>query len=158
MKLVTPSLFSTLLEKAAASPRRRSNFNLHEQSQDPIQRLFIAAKSDSYFRAHRHPDKWEFSIVVRGAFDVLTFDEVGVVTQRIRVGPDAEVYGFELPPNTFHAWVPVADDSVFFEVKQGPYDVVTAAQFAPWAPAESATEVPAFVQKLALAKIGESVA
>jgi cupin fold WbuC family metalloprotein len=155
MKLVTPSLFAQLIEQATASPRRRSNYNLHEQAQDPVQRLFIAAKRDSYFRAHRHPDKWELSIVVRGAFDVLTFDELGAVTQRLRVGPEAEVSAFELPPNTFHAWLPLADDSIFFEVKQGPYDAATAAQFAPWAPAEGAPEVADFVHKLQCAQIGD---
>ncbi len=158
MKLVTPSLFAQLIEQAAASPRRRSNYNLHEQAQDPVQRLFIAAKRDSYFRAHRHPDKWEFSIVVRGAFDVLTFDEHGAVMQRLRVGPEAEVSAFELPPNTFHAWLPLADDSIFFEVKQGPYDAATAAQFAPWAPAEGTPEVVDFVRRLRSVKVGETMA
>jgi cupin fold WbuC family metalloprotein len=158
MKLVTPSVFSQLIDQASASPRRRSNFNLHEQARDPVQRLFVAAKHDSYFRAHRHPDKWEFSIVVRGAFTVLTFDEHGVVRQRIQVGPNTDVSAFELPPNTFHAWLPLEDDSVFFEVKQGPYDAATAAQFASWAPAEGAPEVAEFVRKLSAAQVGDSCA
>lgn len=158
MKLVTRDLFAQMLEQATASPRRRSNYNLHEQAEAPIQRLFIAAKKDSYFRAHRHPAKWEFSIVVRGAFDVLTFDELGVVTQRIRVGPSAEICAFELPPNTYHAWLPIEDDSLFFEVKEGPYDVTTAAQFAPWAPAEGAREVEEFVRKLSRAEVGDTLA
>lgn len=158
MKLVTPALFASLIEKAGVSPRRRSNFNLHEQAEDPVQRLFIAAMRDSYFRVHRHPGKWEFSIVVRGAFDVLTFDEQGVVTQRVRVGPAADVYAFELPPNTFHTWLPLEDDSVFFEVKQGPYDAATAAQFAPWSAAESSADVLDFVHKLTRAKVGDCVA
>ena len=158
MKLVTPALFASLIEQADTSPRRRGNFNLHERAEDSVQRLFIAAMRDSYFRAHRHPDKWEFSIVVRGVFDVLTFDERGVVTQRLRVGPTADIYAFELPPNIFHSWLPLEDDSVFFEVKQGPYDAATAAQFAPWAPAEGAAEVVDFVHKLIRAQIGDCVA
>lgn len=158
MKLVTRDLFAQMLEQAGASPRRRSNYNLHEQASAPVQRLFIAAKKDSYFRAHRHPAKWEFSIVVRGAFDVLTFDGQGVLTQRIRVGPNADVCAFELPPNIYHAWLPLEDDSLFFEVKEGPYDAATAAQFAPWAPAEGAREVDEFVRKLTHAKVGDTLA
>lgn len=158
MKLVTPALFAQLIERAEASPRRRSNFNLHEQADDAVQRLFIAAKRDSYFRVHRHPDKWEFSIVVRGLFEVLTFDEQGLLTQRMRVGPNADVCAFELPPNTYHTWIPLEDDAIFFEVKQGPYDAATAAQFAPWAPAEGAPEVLDFARKLATAKIGDLLA
>jgi cupin fold WbuC family metalloprotein len=158
MKLVTPALFAQLIERAEASPRRRSNFNLHEQADDPVQRLFIAAKRDSYFRVHRHPDKWEFSIVVRGLFEVLTFDEQGLLTQRMRVGPNADVCAFELPSNTYHTWIPLEDDAIFFEVKQGPYDAATAAQFAPWAPAEGAPEVLDFVRKLTTAQIGDRLA
>ena len=158
MKLVTRDVFAQMLEQATASPRRRSNYNLHEEAAAPIQRLFIAAKKDSYFRVHRHPGKWEFSIVVRGLFDVLTFDDQGLLTQRIRVGPNADVYAFELPPNTYHTWLPLEDDALFFEVKEGPYDATTAAQFAPWAPAEGAREVEEFVRKLTLAEVGDTLA
>jgi cupin fold WbuC family metalloprotein len=157
MKLITTDTIDELIERAAASPRRRSNFNLHAVPEDPIQRLFVAAKRDSYFRAHRHLTKWEFSLVLRGEFEVFTFDEAGVITQRIRTGPNAEVTAFELPPNIFHAWVPLADDSVFFEVKQGPYDPQTAAQFAPWAPAEGDADVLAFVEKLLAARVGDCI-
>ena len=156
MKLITENEFAELIAKADASPRRRSNRNLHEVSEDPIQRLFVAAKRDSYFRAHRHPGKWEFAIVVRGEFEVFTFDENGVITQRIHVGPNAPVKAFELPPNIFHTWVPLTDDGIFFEVKAGPYDPQTAAQFAPWAPAEGDASASFFVEKLLAAQVGDS--
>lgn len=157
MKLITENEFAELTAKADASPRRRSNYNLHEVPEDPIQRLFVAAKRDTYFRAHRHPGKWEVSVIVRGEFEVFTFDENGVITRRIRVGPNAPVKAFELPPNIFHAWVPLTDDGIFFEVKQGPYDPQTAAQFAPWAPAEGDVGARAFVEKLSAAQVGDSV-
>lgn len=157
MKLITESELAELMAKAEASPRRRSNRNLHEIPEDAIQRLFVAAKRDSYFRAHRHPDKWEFSIVVRGEFEVFTFDENGVITQRFRAGPDAGVKGFELLPNIFHTYVPLTDDGIFFEVKAGPYDPQTAAQFAPWAPAEGDASATVFVEGLLAAKVGERV-
>ncbi len=157
MKLITENEFAELITKADASPRRRSNLNLHPVPEDPIQRLFVAAKRDSYFRAHRHPTKWEFSIVVRGEFEVFTFDENGAITQRIRTGPDAPIKAFELPPNIFHTWVPLTDDGIFFEVKQGPYDPQTAAEFAPWALAEGDANAPTFVEKLLAAKVGECV-
>ena len=157
MKLITEDEFAELIAKADASPRRRSNRNLHEMPEDAIQRLFVAAKRDSYFRVHRHPDKWEFSLIVRGEFLLFTFDENGVITQRLHTGPNAPVKAFELPPNTFHSWVPLSDDGIFFEVKAGPYDAQTAAQFAPWAPAEGDSHAMAFVEKLLRSKIGEAV-
>ncbi len=90
---------------------------------------------------------------MQGLLDVLTFDDAGVIKQRIRVGPEGDVVAFELPPNTFHTWLPLADNSVFFEIKQGPYDPQTAAEFAAWAPAEGADDAAAFAARLMLAKI-----
>lgn len=157
MKLISENEFAELMAKADASPRRRSNRNLHEIPEDPIQRLFVAAKRDSYFRAHRHPDKWEFSVVVRGEFEVFTFDETGVITQRIHAGPNTHVKAYELPPNIFHTYVPLTDDGIFFEVKAGPYDPQTAAQFAPWAPEEGNASAATFVERLRALKVGERV-
>ncbi|HET8710755.1 MAG TPA: WbuC family cupin fold metalloprotein [Spongiibacteraceae bacterium] len=157
MKLVTDVEFNDLLARADASPRRRSNSNLHEVPEDPIQRLFVAAKRDSYFRAHRHPNKWEFSLIVRGEFDVFTFDENGVVTQRVRTGPNVAVKAFELPPNVFHTWVPRSDDGIFFEVKAGPYDPKAAAEFARWAPEEGDPAAATFVERLLTLQVGACV-
>ncbi|HSB97837.1 MAG TPA: WbuC family cupin fold metalloprotein [Spongiibacteraceae bacterium] len=157
MKLVTPQLIADMLSRATASPRLRSHHNLHEVAEDPVQRLWVAVKRDSYFRVHKHPQKWEFSVVVSGLLDVLVFDDSGVVTERIRVGPGSDVLAFELPPNTFHTWLPLAEESVFFEVKQGPYDPQSAAEFAAWAPAEGTAEAPAFAARLQLAKVGDRI-
>ena len=157
MKVITEGTFADLVARADASPRRRSNFNLHETPEDPIQRLFVAARRDSYFRPHRHPDKWEFSIVLRGEFEVFTFDANGTITQRFRAGPDAPTKAFELPENVFHTYVPLTDEGIFLEVKAGPYDPHTASQFAAWAPEEGAEAAPVFAQKLLTTAIGARV-
>ena len=155
MKVITSALIDELIARAAASDRRRANHNVHESPSDPIQRMFVAAMRDSYFRPHRHAAKWEFAVVIRGRFDVLLFDDTGCVTRRISVGPGAEVVGFEIPPDTWHSWIPLADGSVFVEVKQGPYDSRTAADFAVWAPAEGAADVGRYVERLRSARVGD---
>lgn len=157
MKLVTSGLMDELVKRAGESPRLRTNHNVHEDLSDPVQRLFVASRADSYFRPHRHPEKWEFALVIKGRFDVLTFDDAGRVTERISVGPDADVIGFELPENTWHGWVPMEDGSVFFEVKQGPYDARTIAEFAPWSPEEGSEQAGAFASRIRSLKIGETV-
>ena len=89
--------------------------------------------------------------------DVLLFDDHGVVTERITVGPNANVHGFEIPANTWHTWLPRRDESVFFEVKEGPYDPQGAAEFASWSPEEGSAQVSEFVNRLRKAVIGTSV-
>ncbi|HKK06921.1 MAG TPA: WbuC family cupin fold metalloprotein [Gammaproteobacteria bacterium] len=154
MKLITADLIDDLVAKAGQSPRRRTNYNVHTSGDAPVQRYFIAAKQDSYFRPHRHPTKWEFALVIRGGFDVLVFDDEGRVTERQAVGPQAGVVAFEIPANTWHTWLPTAEDSAFVEIKEGPYDPASAAEFAAWAPEEGAAEVADFVQRLRTASVG----
>jgi cupin fold WbuC family metalloprotein len=158
MKLIAAQLIDALIAKAGASERRRANHNVHESPGDSVQRLFVAAKRDSYFRPHRHPVKWEFAVVLRGLFDIILLDDNGLVTKRLAVGPGADAFGFELPANAWHTWVPMEEDSVFMEVKQGPYDAQTAAEFAAWSPAEGTPQVGRFVEKLRKAKAGDRVA
>ena len=157
MKLITATMLDDLVAQAGANQRLRLNYNIHEQPSDPIQRLFIAARLNSYFRPHRHPGKKEFAIVLRGLFEVITFDDTGRVTQRVSLGPDAGTAGLEIPADVWHTWVPLHDQSVFFEVKPGPYDPATAVQFAAWSPAEGAAEVPDFYAKLLAVHVGEKM-
>lgn len=157
MKLISSVILDDLILQAAASPRLRSNLNVHEQSSDPIQRLFIASCLNSYFRPHRHPGKKEFAVVLRGMFDVITFDDTGSVSQRVSIGPDADIQGLEITEDVWHTWVPMIDKSLFFEVKQGPYDPATVVQFAQWSPAEGSSEVASFYQKLKCVRVGEKI-
>jgi len=158
MKLVTIKMMDELIDKAGAANRLRMNLNIHEQLSDPVQRLFIAAGPSSYFRPHRHPGKSEFAIVIRGWFDVLIFDDAGVVTERVSIGSNRSAFGLEIPPDAWHTWIPRDDTSIFFEVKQGPYDPATSMQFAAWAPEEGSAPVAEFQARLLQLAVGESAA
>jgi cupin fold WbuC family metalloprotein len=153
-----PALES-LVEEAGRSPRRRAHLNVHGSLDDPVQRLFVAVRLGSYFRPHRHRDKWEFAWVVRGSFALLVFDGTGRVTDRIVASASgAGDAGFELAPGLWHTYLALEDGSAFLEVKQGPYVPGSAYEFAPWAPAEGAPEVPGFLAALESARPGSVVA
>ncbi len=154
MKKFTTDLLNRMIVEAGRNPRGRTNHNIHETPDDPIQRYFIAARKDSYFRPHRHPVAAEFAIVVQGLFDVLMFDDVGRVTDRVSVGPTAETLGFELPPGIWHSWVAMSDAAVFAEIKPGPYDPHTAAEFAAWSPAEGTPAAAEFLNRMRQADVG----
>jgi len=158
MKLIRNDEIDALLTRAATQPRRRAHRNVHESPADPVQRFVVAAKRDSYFRPHRHPGKWEFAIVIRGRFDVVEFDDVGKVLDRRSVGPGAEAAAFEIARGIWHSWIPVEEDSVFVEIKEGPYDAATASEFAAWSPADGSPEAPAFADRLRRSVIGGKIA
>lgn len=157
MKLVTSRMLDDLIARAGETTRLRTNYNIHESLSDPVQRLFVAAGRHSYFRPHRHVGKSEFAIVLRGLFDVILFDDDGVVTERTAIGPDTGILGLEIPADQCHTWIPMAEQSLFFEVKQGPYDPSTSLVFAPWSPEEGSDQVKEFQAKLLGAGIGKRV-
>jgi len=157
MKLFDEHLLDDLVAQAKASPRLRANHNVHENLEDPVQRLFIAIEPGSYVRPHRHPEaeKWEFFMVVRGRLAALLFDGWGKLLRREELLPGGPVYGFEIPPNTWHCVVALESGSAFFEVKQGPYSPLDDKDFAAWSPREGAPGCAEFVSWLAMAQVGD---
>lgn len=97
-------------------------------------------------------------MALRGSFDLLTFDAAGQVIARTPFGVDLPAFAYEAELLTWHTLVARVDGSVFLEVKQGPHDPATAAEFAPWAPPEGDAAVPAMQAWLRTAQIGERFA
>jgi len=156
MKLLSRTLLDELAAKAAASPRARAHYNIHATPADPVQRFVVVASGDSYFRPHRHATRSELAVIVRGRLDVLTFDGHGRVTARYAVGEGTDALAYETPQGTWHTVVPGAAGGAFLEVKEGPYDPATSAEFAAWAPAEGHASVPKFLEWLRSAQPGDT--
>jgi cupin fold WbuC family metalloprotein len=155
MKLLSQALLDDLAAKATASPRKRAHLNLHEAPSDLLQRFFVAADRDTYIRPHRHRTKSELTLVVRGRFDILTFDDSGTVVARWKVGEGTDALGYEAALMTWHTLVSRVDGAVFLEVKEGPYDPAVAAEFAPWAPAEGDSRAAACREWMRSAQPGD---
>lgn len=148
VRVFSASLLDELAARAAAGPRRRAHLNVHADAADVVQRFFVAVDRESYIRPHRHLTKSELAIVVRGAFEVITFDEAGGITGRQSVGAGTPLIGFEMPRATWHTLIACEDGSVFLEIKEGPYDPATASEFAPWSPPEGDPASQAFLRGL----------
>ncbi len=155
MRHITESDLDELVEAARQSARRRLNLNLHPTLDDPVNRLAIALEPDSYIRPHRH-DRPETVVLLRGAFEVLAFGDDGVLLSRRRVGGGGgdAVRIVEYPRGTWHSLLALASPTVFFEVKQGPYEPVAPSDAAAWAPAEGAAEVADWLRFFRVAKPG----
>jgi cupin fold WbuC family metalloprotein len=157
VKLLSEELLDQLTAQAAASPRRRAHHILHAGPADMVQRFIVLALADSYFRPHRHNARTELALIVRGQMDVITFDDAGRVTARHAIGAGAGSFAYETPARTWHTVVPGDGGGAFFEVKEGPYDPATAAEFAPWAPAEGDPRAVTFLSWARSAQIGDTV-
>jgi cupin fold WbuC family metalloprotein len=150
---ITERLAAEVAERAAASARRRMNFNFHEGPTDNPHRFLNVLLRGTYIRPHRHldPPKTEAFIALDGEADVLIFDDAGNVVERHRLGrsgPDGILWGVDLPVGVWHTVVARSERVVCYEVKPGPWEPSTDKAFAPWAPSEGDPAVEAYLATL----------
>ncbi|HVY05057.1 MAG TPA: WbuC family cupin fold metalloprotein [Burkholderiales bacterium] len=138
VELIDAQLIESVSAQAAASPRRRKNFNFHERESAPANRLLNAMEPDSYVQPHRHvdPEKDETLFVLRGAMGLVIFDDSGKILRQAVLRAGGDNLGVNLPHGTWHTFVSLEPGSVIFEAKAGPYHPLGPAEKAPWAPAE----------------------
>ena len=142
-------------KKAKESPRLRMNYNFHPQHEDPLNRMLNAMEPGTYIQPHKHesPDRFEIFLVLRGKFVVFIFDENGNITDHTILDAHKGSYGVEIQEKVFHTLLSLENNSVAYEIKEGPYAPSTAKSFAPWAPAEGDAEVKNYMKGL-LNKVG----
>jgi len=140
---ITRTDLDRLAEAAHQAARRRQNRNLHAALTDPVQRLLNALEPGTYVPPHRHaaPAKWELMALLTGQAVLLTFNDAGVVMERIDL--DARTPVIEVPPATWHSLAALVPQTVLLEVKPGPYVPVAPTDVASWAPAEGSPEAVA---------------
>ena len=155
MKIVDTETISDLLLRAAASPRKRMNHNLHTELIDPINRFVNAGIAGTYIRPHRHRmGRWELVSVLQGGVDLVLFAEAGTVKSRLAIGSE-NIAVAEIPGGAWHSFVFHEPSAVMLEVKPGPYEPQEDKQFAEWAPLEGHATVTSFVRWLEKAQPGE---
>jgi len=123
---------------AAISERKRINYNFHKEMSDTLQRMLNVMNTNTYVQPHKHenPDKREVFIILTGKVLVVEFDDTGNITEHIFLDRDLGNYACEIAPGTWHTIICLENNSVVYEVKDGPYIPETDKQFANWAPTE----------------------
>jgi cupin fold WbuC family metalloprotein len=157
MKQIDSKILNDLSAQAAASPRKRANYNLHQSLEDPVQRLCIAIEPGTYIRPHRHasPETGEVFLLLRGSAVVLLFDDAGRVTERVQLTAGGPVFAVEIPSKAWHAIASLGSGTVFFEVKHGPYAAPKGIHVAAWAPEEGKPEAAMFEAWCRKARVGD---
>ncbi len=142
-------LLEQITKKALNSPRKRMNHNFH-QPEDVIQRFLNAIEPDSYIRPHRHvnPDREEIFLVLKGKGAVVLFDNSGTTEGIHLLDASLGFWGVDIPGGLYHAIVSIEPGSVFYEVKQGPYNPNADKGFAPWSPKEGSEEAIEYLNHL----------
>jgi cupin fold WbuC family metalloprotein len=148
LRAVTQAMIDELMVQAAASPRRRVIYRLHEH-EELVQRMVNALMPGTYVTPHKHenPDKVELFSILVGRVACIEFDGVGSVREMLIMDANGPVRMVEIVPRTYHALVALAP-SALVEIIQGPYDARTHKQFAPWAPLEDDPAAADYLRKL----------
>jgi cupin fold WbuC family metalloprotein len=137
LRPIDRNLLDLATTRARTNPRRRALLRYHEFP-EPVQRMLNALEPDSYARPHRHvtPPKVEVFLVLRGRAIVVRFDDSGAILEAPEIAAGGPRHGVEVPPGVWHMALALEPDTVFYEVKEGPYDPARDKSFAPWSPPE----------------------
>ena len=97
MKLITEELLDTVTSQAKENSRLRMNYNFHASMDAPIHRLLNALEPGTYLPPHRHTDKEETYLVLRGSLLAFFYE--------IKKGPYQP-----LPSEDLASWAPQTSD------------------------------------------------
>lgn len=150
LKIVSKELLDTLSQKAFNLPRKRLNYNFHDDLADPINRMLNALEPGTYLQPHKHenPDKREVFIVLRGSLVVVFFNHSGNPTDFVLLDPLKGNHAVEIPVGAWHTLIALEPGSVVYEVKDGQKLPLSDKNFAGWAPKECDTDCDNYLRKL----------
>jgi len=150
MIVIDKTLVEAISEKAAGSSRKRMNHNFHIEDGDLLQRLLNAMEPGTYVRPHKHenPDKREVFLIVKGTIALIIFDDRGDIIHIFVLNKEKGNYGVEIPARTWHMLVSLEENSVIYELKDGPYNAADDKTFASWAPEEGAPDTEKYLDKI----------
>lgn len=147
---IDKELISDLSKQASKNLRKRKNHNFHTENSDPLQRMLNALQPGTYVRPHKHesPDKREVFIILKGKIAIIEFNNKGDVTDYTIADAAKENFGAEVKPGIWHMVICLEKDTVYYEVKDGPYDPDIDKDFASWSPAEGDKDAKNYIAKI----------
>ena len=119
--VVDKKILDELTASAKASPRLRMNYNFHQSLEDKCHRMLNAVEPGSDIPIHRHPDKDESFVVLRGKVRSTTYNDDGTVIESVVLSQEDGLYGVDIPKGVWHKLESLEFGSVVFECKEGPF-------------------------------------
>ena len=119
--VIDNNLLNVVTEEAKDSPRLRMNYNFHQNLDDKCHRMLNAVEPGSDIPIHRHPDKDESFVVLRGKVRSTTYKDDGTVIESVVLSQEDGLYGVDTPKGVWHKLESLEPGSVVFECKEGPF-------------------------------------
>ena len=119
--VIDKALLDKVSELAKASPRLRMNYNFHQSLDDKCHRMLNAVEPGADIPIHRHPDKAESFVVLRGRVRSTTYNDDGSIIESVVLSPGDGSFGVDIPKGVWHKLESLESGSVAFECKAGPF-------------------------------------
>ena len=112
-----------LTAKAKASPRRRMNMGLRNNTDDQSQRMLNAIEPESVVPIHRHQKSSETVVCLRGRVVEEYYDEQErICTEAIELSLNGPVVALIIPVGQWHTLRSLESGSVILEMKDGKFE------------------------------------
>ena len=121
MKIIDTELLDKVSSEAKVSPRLRMNYNFHQSLDEKCHRFLNAVEPGTKVEIHRHPTKDESFVLLRGKVRVNTYNDDGSILESIVLCPEEGKYGVNIPKGVWHTIESLAENSIIFECKEGPF-------------------------------------
>ena len=121
LMVIDEKMLDEVSAQAQASSRLRMNFNFHQSLEDKCHRMLNAVEPGTDIPIHRHPDKDESFVILRGKVRSTSYNDDGSVIDSVVLSHEDGIYGVDIPKGVWHKLESLAPASVIFECKEGPF-------------------------------------
>lgn len=120
-RVINKNLLDDVFAQALTSPRLRMNYNFHQSLDDKCHRMLNAVEPGTDIPIHRHPDKDESFVILRGKVRSTTYNDDGSVIDSVVLSLEDGIYGVDIPKGVWYKLESLEPASVIFECKEGPF-------------------------------------
>lgn len=122
------------LKKSTNQKDLKSRICVHDNDKKLIHEMFVFHKKGAYVRPHKHLNKLESFLIIKGKIKLIIFNNNGKVLKKISMSDHSSELPFfyKMRKNYFHTQI-IEKDTLFKEVTNGPFNP-TKTIFANWSP------------------------
>ena len=102
IEIIDNNLMNEVSEQAKVSPRLRMNYNFHKSLDEKCHRMLNAVEPGTEVPIHRHPDKDESFVILRGKVRSTTYNDDGSVIDSVILSQEDGIYGVDIPKGVWH--------------------------------------------------------
>tara|TARA_B100000989_G_C19530396_1_gene469365 strand:- start:1226 stop:1759 length:534 start_codon:yes stop_codon:yes gene_type:complete len=112
-----------------------SRICIHTSIKDKIQQMILFHPKGSYIRPHKSASNEESYMILNGEMDVILFDNIGKIKRKIELGDlkSKKIFFFRMKKSLFRTMI-IKKDTIFLEVKKGPFVKNKSTIYADWSP------------------------